>query len=131
MNNKAESILLMIFEVLIVAFVIYLTISIAHAYGSSLLTVKANTAEDMVMMVHTLIGVPGDAVVKYPQNVSELTVVLQQGKVSVFEPQEQEAAWITRPIFLPQWYTSEGIVSNQSTVCLKKENKRIILQGCN
>lgn len=129
-NKKASSILMMIFEIIVVSVVIYLTISIAHAYGSSLLTAKINAAEDIKMMVNTLVAVPGDALVEYPKNVTEFSFILIPNSISVFENAQTDQSPAVRAFFLPQGYTAEGSVIQISPICLEKKSKRIILKPC-
>ncbi len=130
MNKQASSILVMIFEIIVVCIVVYITISIAHAYGSSLLTVKINAAEDIKMMVNTLVAVPGDALVKQPQNVTEFSFILTSNSISVFENEQADQSPAVRAFFLPQGYTAEGSVLRISPICLEKKSKRIILKEC-
>lgn len=130
MNKQANSILVMIFEIIVVSIVVYITISIAHAYGSSLLTAKINSAEDIKMMVNTLVAVPGDALVEYPKNVTEFSFILTPNSVSVFENEQTDQSPAVRAFFLPQGYIAEGSVIRISPICLEKKSKRIILGAC-
>lgn len=130
MNNKGVSIIVMIIEVLVVVLVSYMTISIAHTYANSDTTFKINTAEDMRMMVETLVGVPGDAIVEYPLDVSKYTFILTQGSVSVFVKGEAENLWVTRNFFLPEGYESNSIVENPKKLCFEKIEKRVSLKEC-
>lgn len=120
----------MIFEIIVVCIVVYITISIAHAYGNSLLTAKINAAEDIKMMVNTLVAVPGDALVKYPQNVTEFSFILTSNSISVFENEQTDQSPAVRAFFLPQGYTAEGSILRISPICLEKKSKRIILKEC-
>lgn len=120
----------MIFEIIVVCIVVYITISIAHAYGSSLLTAKINSAEDIKMMVNTLMAVPGDALVAYPKNVTEFSFILTSHSISVFENEQTDPSPAVRAFFLPQGYIAEGSVIRTSPICLEKKSKRIILKEC-
>lgn len=130
MNKKGSSILMMIFEILIVLLTVYLITSIAYAYGSSTMVAKVNAAEEMRMMVDTLVGVPGEAVVEYPKNVSEFIFVLDSAGIAVFEKGQAKNLWIIREFNLPSGYKAEGSVENEAKVCLEKKEKKIILRKC-
>ena len=130
MNKKATSTLMIIFELVVVGLVIFGTVRIAHAYGSSLITQKVNIAEDMRMMVNTLVGVPGDALVKYPYNVSEFRVILTQDGVTVFGESESEFNSVKRTFYLPNEYSAAGILENEAYICLDKQGRTIILRAC-
>jgi len=130
-NKKASSILMIIFELLIVGLVVFMTVRIAHAYGSSLLTQEVNIAEDVRMMVNTLISVPGDAVVKYPRNISEFRLILRQDSVSVFREGDSPAEHIKRIFYLPKNYTAVGAVEGVDYFCLDKKKRKVLLRHCN
>ena len=133
MNRKATSILMMIFEVLAVVLVVFTTAKIATAYGQSETVAKINTAEDLRMMIDTLVGVPGEALVKYPHNVSTFSFLLRTGSVSVFTKGENEKFWVVRKFSLPEGYSAEtdgGVVEGTSSVCLEKKIKKILLRPC-
>ena len=130
MNTKASSILMMIFEVLVVLLVIFLTVSVAQAYGKSDTTFKINTAEDLRMIMDTLVAVPGDAVVQYPYDVGKFSFILSTGSIAVFTKGELENKWIIRKFNLPDGFVGEGVVEGQSTICLEKKSKKILLRAC-
>ncbi len=130
MNTKGSSILMMIFEILVVALTIYLTTSIAAAYTSSTLTTKITMAEEMRMMMDTLVGVPGDAMAMYPHKVSAYSFILTKGSISVFGVGEAHNLWVAREFILPQGYTAEGSVESVDAICLEKRGIKIVLRGC-
>jgi len=131
MNKKADSsILVIIFELLIVAIVVFTTVSVAHAYGNSLITQKVNLAEDIRMMSNTLAGVPGDAVVQYPANVSQFNVILRKNSVTVYEKGDSSAERVVRNFYLPQGYDAFGTLQGEDKLCLEKRGKIIILRRC-
>ena len=130
MNNKAESIIMMIFEIIVVLMISYILVSIAQSFSESITTVKITAADDIQMMVNTLVGVSGDAVVKYPSNVSALTFIVDNNGVVVYQKGEPETKWQVREFFLPQGYTAEGTLEEQSWLCLEKKNKKILLKEC-
>ncbi len=130
MNTKASSVLLMIFELLAVVLVIYLVISISEAYGSSTMVQKINAAEEMRMMIDTLVGIPDDALVQYPKNLSLFTLTLTNDAIAIYEPNQAQNLWIMRSITLPKNHAAEGTITNIAQVCLEKKQKKIILRAC-
>lgn len=130
MNKKAESIIMMIFEILVVLMVSYILVSIAQSYAESITTVKINAANDIQMMVNTLVGVPGEALIKYPRNVSALTFILDNNGIAVFRKGEPETKWKVQQFFLPEGYAAEGTLEEKSWLCLEKKNKKILLREC-
>ncbi|MBI2662272.1 hypothetical protein HYX11_02325 [Candidatus Woesearchaeota archaeon] len=130
MNSKGSSILMMIFEILIVLLTVYLITSIAYAYGSSTMVAKVNVAEEIRMMVDTLVGVPGEAIVEYPKNVSGFIFILDNAGIAVLEKGQAKNLWIIREFNLPNGYKTEGSTENEARVCLEKKEKKIILRKC-
>ena len=135
MATKAASILLMIFEILVVLAVVFTTTSIAQAYGKSETVAKINAAEDMRMMLDTLVGVPGNVLVKYPHDLSSFTFLLRSGSISIFATGEPEQLWVTRTFFLPEGYAAEtagGVIEGRETkeICLEKTGKKLLLRAC-
>ncbi len=130
MNTRGESIILLIFEVLVVLLVTYILVSIAGAYGKSDTVLKINSAEDMRMMVDTLVGVPGDALTHYPLNVSQFLFILTDNTITVLKKGEPDVTNVVRPFFLPTGYTASGVVEQQPWICLEKKSKTITLKSC-
>ena len=129
-GRKAASTLMIVFEVLMVLFVIYSYLQIAEKYASSETTNKINIAEDIKMMVDTLVGTPGDGTVQYPANVSKYSFILSSSSITVFIKGEGEQQIVTRQFFLPAGYTAFGTVEGKETFCLEKEKRRILLREC-
>ncbi len=132
MNRKAASILMMIFEILVVILVVYLTTSIASAYGKSETVTKINAAEDLRMMVNTLAALPGDAIVAYPRNMALFSFILRSGSIAVFQQTEarNENLWVIRTFSLPAGWTAEGTVEGKEKICLEKKDRKILLKEC-
>lgn len=131
--KKAASILLMIFEILVVVAVVFTTTSIAQAYGKSETVAKINVAQDLQMMVDTLVGVPGNALVKYPHDVSTFSFLLRSGSIAVFTKGQAEQLWIVRKFSLPDGYVAEaagGVIEATKELCLEKTEKKILLRAC-
>lgn len=123
-------VLMLVFEILIVFFVIYMTFELAQKYAGSETANKINLAEDVKMMVDALIGTPGEALIEYPGNVSKFTILLNSNYIRVFIKGEGELKTVNRQIFLPNGYTALGTLEEQSRLCLHKEKQQILLQRC-
>src|SRR3989338_2612691 len=130
MNKRGSSIMMIIFELLVVVMVVYLLTSIAHSYASSTLAAKVQAAEEISMMINTLVALPGDALIQYPKS-SELFVFLANEQIVVHDPgaiTDQTAAY--RFFTLPKDYAAEGTVEKKSSICLEKKGKKITLREC-
>ena len=114
---------MMLFEVLAVLAVAYITITVGQVYGSSDTVFKINTAEEVRMMIDTLAGIPGDAIVKFPYNVSGYIFILEPGAINIFKDGEKQSSgkWVTRRFFLPLNYGVEGTLKDSDYFCLEKE----------
>lgn len=130
MNSKAASTLMIVFELLVVIMVIFMTMSIAKTYASSETTRKIILANDITMMIDTLVGTPGDAVVEYPSETSKYFFVLNHDSITVFIKKDLESQYVVRYFSLPQGYEAYGTLEEKAKLCLKKENKKITLQEC-
>src|SRR3989339_2256594 len=125
MNKKASSILMIIFELLAVILIIWITTEVAYGMGKSDTVVKVNLATDLKMMVNTLAGVSGDVVIEYPLNVVNYTFTLSQNSVSVFKKTESDQQKVTRTFILPTGYFASGSLDEKSRLCLEKKDKNI------
>ena len=130
MNKKAASVLVMIFELIAVIAVIGILVGYAKTVGESDSTIKARTANDLQMMINTLSGVPGEAVVEYPYKLNNLTLVLDKNKIEVF-PTDKPRTWrTTQNFFLPPDYSAKGGLKDPKRICLEKKQKTITLREC-
>ena len=132
MNTKATSIVLLIFEIAVVVTVIAMAITFAQKAGESETVIKTRIANDMSLMVNTLLFVPGDAVVQYPFHPKnkEYILILQQDHVSVGLRNELVEKKATKTFFLPQPYRAEGSIEGKEYWCVEKKSKTIILREC-
>lgn len=130
MNKKAASILMMIFEILVVVLVVGMVYIYASGLAKGERTEKAILAEEIRMMVDTLVGVPGEAVVEYPYNVSRYVFILNEEGVSVFKEDEDKDNWAVRKFFLPKGYDASGTLEEEERLCLEKKEKNIRLREC-
>lgn len=130
MNKKAASIIFMILEIMLVVFIIYSSVSVAKAYGSSETVNKINLANDIQLMVNTLIATPGDAVVEYPGDVSRYKIFLYQDSVKVYIDGDGEPEQIKRYFILPEGYNAIGTLIEKENLCLRKDSKDLFLEEC-
>ncbi|MBU0459522.1 MAG: hypothetical protein KJ597_03800 [Nanoarchaeota archaeon] len=130
MNKKAASVLMMVFEVLVVVFVVFMVISTAKSYAESDTVIKINAANDFVMMIDVLIATPGDAVVEYPYNLSKFIILIDSGGILIEKPGDSEMKRVIRSFHLPESYSAFGGVREIENVCLEKTKKDIILREC-
>ncbi len=135
MNKKGSSVLMIIFELIIVIFVIYMTFIIAERYGSSDTANKVNLANDIKMMMDVLVATPGDVIVNYPGDVSRYTITMNSYMVSVLVKGEKTDLQVIRRYFLPigyeaGGYSGEGDSEEASNICFYKINKDILMQPC-
>src|SRR3989344_7228054 len=130
MNKKGITTLMMILEILIILLASFSIFNLASKFASSENTNKIIIADDIKMMVDTLIGTPGEAVVQYPGNVSKYTFILSSGSVSVFIKSEGEQKKIVRYFSLPDGYQAFGTLEGKNNLCLEKEKKKIVLREC-
>jgi hypothetical protein len=130
MNKKGTSIILMTFEVVIVILVVLMTSGVARSLGSKDSVVRSLHVEEMRLMVNALAGVPGDAVVHYPQEVGNYTFVLGQDRIAIFRKGESEGKRFERKFFLPEGYSAVGIEEGVRDICIEKKGKKIELRKC-
>jgi hypothetical protein len=130
MNKKAASIVMMIFELLVVVLVLSIVFSIVKEMASGERTEKKILAEEIRMMIDTLVGVPGGAVVEYPYNVSEYSFLLDKGSIAVFKEGEDKVNWAIRNFYLPEGYDAVGILDEEERLCLEKKERSILLREC-
>jgi hypothetical protein len=133
MTKKAEStetLILMLFEILIVILVVWMAADRTMSYAKSETIFKINAANDLMMMVNAVVGTPGNSVVTYPVNISKFTLILDSGSILVMKKGDFEISKVIRKFNLPEGYSGEGVVEEKANVCLAKENKKIILKEC-
>ena len=131
MNKKGvEFTLITIIKILAVLLVGGLAASKAVQFADKETIVKVNMAEDIHAMVDVLVGIPGDAVVKYPGDSSSLIVILRSDAVSVFKRGDPDHLHIIREFILPAGFTTSGITEEESPSCLEKKGKNIELMRC-
>lgn len=128
--NKKALVITTILELLAVLFIVFILMEVAQAYGESDTVIKINLAEDFRMMVNTLAGVPGEAVIEYPRNLLEFVLILTQNGVIVSKEGESEVKQVIRNYYLPEGYQATGAVKKAKRICLEKKNKVIFVREC-
>lgn len=127
---STSSIVLLIFEVLVVVLVIFLMVSTAKAFGESDIAFRTNTVEDLRMMIETLVAVPGDALVTFPHNVSLYSFVLEERAITILKMGDPQDKALSRSFNVPHNYHAEGIVSGEKNLCMKKNGRKIRIFSC-
>jgi hypothetical protein len=131
MNKKAIQLnVVFTIKILAVLLVGMLAMSKGMAFAKKDTIFKTNIADDIKMMVDTLVGVPGDAVVQYPSDVSKFTFILDKNGISVYIKEEGVINKIQRVFFLPENYDAFGTLEEKKELCLEKKGKKVLLRGC-
>ncbi|MBS3117167.1 hypothetical protein J4421_06245 [Candidatus Woesearchaeota archaeon] len=105
-------------------------LSIAQAHAKSDFVLKTNIADEIKMMVDTLVAVPGEALVKVPYNTTDYSLLLTSENIAIFKKGENKEQWTIRPFFLPEGYHAQGSSVDLGRVCLEKKGKSITLRRC-
>ncbi|MBU1111625.1 MAG: hypothetical protein KJ896_02500, partial [Nanoarchaeota archaeon] len=119
-----------IFSLLAVVYLIFSVLEITFHYANSETANKIVIANDFGMMVNTLVGLPGDAVVEFPRSLGNYTITLTSSTVNVLFADDSESKTVTREFILPQDYNVIGYVIEKERVCLEKKENQIILKEC-
>ncbi|HLC90958.1 MAG TPA: N-acetylmuramoyl-L-alanine amidase [Candidatus Nanoarchaeia archaeon] len=131
MNKKGVELpMILIAELLVLALVAYVVFHNVFDVINHDDVFKENAGADLKMMIDTLVGLPGDVIVKYPQSLSEYNVaILDNNKVAVFLPDDRlRKDW--NYFFLPEGYSARGTAEQQRAVCLRKMGKTISIEPC-
>ena len=130
MNKKASSVLMIVFEVLAVALIIFGAWEAATKIAKSETVSKVNLGNDLVMMINTMLSVEGELVVSYPYTVSSFTISLNSKEVIVLVQGESETSHVRRKIILPTGWEASGFVEQKERICMEKKEHIIILREC-
>ncbi len=134
-DKEAVISLRIIIEIVMVLALSAVIVSAAYGYGNSEFVQKQIHAENIRLMINTLIGVPGDAVLKYPYdaklNISTYSFLLYNDRVTVMQG-AQDGFAVIRAFSLPSGYTSSSIIKEARIFCIEKNSKRkeIMLRDC-
>ena len=130
MNKKATTILMIIFELLVVIAIVFTTTKVAYGYANSDKVLKINVAEDLAMMVNTLVGTPGNAEIEYPTDVEIFSFILNSGSITVISSGDIVQTNEVRTFYLPKGYSATGTVEKAKQICLVKQGYLIELKNC-
>lgn len=132
MNKKAASLILMLYELVVVIIVVSIVLTISTRLVKEETLKKINAAEDFAMMVNVLLGMPGDVIVEYPQNLSKFLLVLQSSNsIAIYEKDRStDKDPVMRSFILPKGYAATGFSKQKARVCLKKIGKGLFLEEC-
>ncbi len=131
MNKKAATVLMMLFEIMIVIVVISLAITYSYRLGSSDSVLRERVQDDIIQMMYAGVSTPGDFVVAYPTNLSEYNLLLSSNTIYVGNENTPARQKQGEKFILPKTYTASGVVDNQEIVCLEKQQKVFLLRSCN
>ena len=130
MNKKAVSIIMVLGGLLAVLGLLFLSFQAVIGYAEDETVMKINLAEDLTMMVNTMVGIPGDITVAYPHDVEVFSFILRSNSIIVLIKGETDVKNVVRLFNLPQGYVAEGTVEEISKICLEKSHHKIILRAC-
>ena len=127
MNKKGASIIIFIFELVLVISLVSVTSFAAIKLSSDETLVQMNLANDIKMMVDVLVGVPGEVVVEVPYETSKYTIILRQDLVEVIVGNEMP---IQKYLSLPSGFRAAKKIENVKRVCLVKKERIITMRAC-
>ena len=122
MNKRGTSLVLLLFEMVVVALVIGGLFFMADRFVESEAIPVANLVHDMEMMVNTLVGTPGDVIIAYPHDVSQYTFSLRQESITVVGEDTREEIQRSLLFRLPEGYEAIGFVERAEKVCFEKKS---------
>ena len=132
-NRKGVAVNFMImFEVMVVVLVVGMSFYMASKYSEDEGVQRLLYTKEIALMVDALIGVPGDALVRFPYNGSRFTFLLNKGEIvgAIVGEERNELQKNREKFHLPQGYQAEGVVQGEQDVCLQKIRKRVVLGSC-
>lgn len=124
---------LILFELLFVIAVGWITVSIATDLAQSETVQQNRIAQDTAMMVNALVGAPGDSIVEYPANLTQYTLTLTSDAFIIRKTSEGQYDQTKATFYLPAGYigqTQEGVIRGKQHVCLERTQRVITLREC-
>jgi len=97
---------MMVFEAVVVVSLIFAAISFAKSASDSDEVIKQQIANDLGLMVNVLLGLPGDASLQYPTDVSKFNILLENNKITVMGQDEPAHLHAIRAFVLPKDWAS-------------------------
>lgn len=127
LGKKGQIPLMILAEVAVAAMVIFMVVIYAKSAADSERVKKLTLAEDVRMGVEMLAGLSGEAMIKYPAEVSDYKIILSSGMVVVFGEEGVEKVGLG--FSMPEGYVVQGNSEYRDWLFLKKEGKEIKLWG--
>ncbi len=124
---------LLIFEILFVIAISYITIEVATDFAQEQTVQQIRIAEEMVMMVNTLVGTSGNSIVEYPADLKEYNLILTSDAIIIRQQGETNYEQVQRTFILPTGYigqTEGGIIEGKQHVCFERKERVIMLREC-
>ncbi len=129
-GKKGSSVILPIFELLVVIGIIVLVNIKVQDYNQSQAVIQKKITQDLALMIDTLVAVPGDAWVEYPQDASDYSFLVSSNKVIVGKGDLTSANRYESSFTPPENYQIGGDVEKKSRICLRKSANIILLESC-
>ena len=126
MNKKGASVVVFIFEIIIVVGVIVASMGAANRMADSESTKQIQIATNVKMMVETLISVPGDVEIEIPVNMTKYGLTVRENLIELTRNGEETTA----KYVLPTHMTAAGSEENEERVCITKKGSFISLKKC-
>ncbi len=122
---------MLIFELMVAIVIITILLQVAQKFGSSEAASQSRIADDLAMMVHTLVAAPGDAQAIYPfarlgetfsykLSVDGVEVRAIKSQISI----EQ------RTVVVPDGIELSGQIDAPKVLCLVKKGQKIEVKSC-
>ncbi len=130
-DNADFSIGMMLLELIVIIGVVAIIMLYVQDLSSSERVERINIANDLALMVNTLVATPGDAVVQYPTSLEEYTIILissqtdNQGAIEVISDSKKRAR---AELILPQGIIAGGTHEKKEDFCLRKEKRTITIK---
>ena len=124
--------IMIMFEVIVAVAVIVIGISVAVEQGKSERVIKTYMVDDLALMVNAVVGVPGDVIIAYPDDVSDYRFLMDDYSITVLREGDLKEGQVTRKFQLPDGYKAEvdANAKGAKEICLEKKNYVIKLRNC-
>jgi len=129
-SKKGEMTLLMTIELIVVISIAFIVFEVSTAYAKSDTVIKVNSADNLGMMVETVVAIPGDIVVQYPKDLSKFNVLVDANRVLVMLKDDPITKRAQTNFNVPSGYVVRGIVKNKKFICIDKKNKEVLIRAC-
>ena len=128
-DNADFSIGMMLLELIVIIGVVALVMLYARDLSTSERIERINVANDLKLMIDTLVATPGDVVIKYPHELNNYNVVMGANKGAGFLEVIGESSRTKENFVVDKDIVISGVHEKKPQLCLRKE-KRTITIGC-